>query len=250
MIENLKGGYDFIPGTDYLSFGAVAKQGFAIERAVLRNPQPVENALAIVEAHLASIGRPLAALCGFEFRQYLTRQPAYEEFAAFNAKYIQDIRAANLLVGDRVPVARTNVIMNTGVDRKGGFLFAFSYTVPDPSPAKNFVMAAIPEVRFKSTGPEIVEAGQTSPEATQRKIEFILDASTKNLAQMGVTWDDVTGTQLYCEIDVYPWAQSLILPTMKTAGWRGIQWHRSVPPASPAIIEFDFRSVRADLMLG
>lgn len=250
MLANSQGRFDFLPGTDFLSFAAIAKPGFAIERVVLRNPHPAETAFARVERHMAHIGRPMAALCGLEYRQYLARQLTGEEFGTFNSNHVKNLTAANLMVDGHVPVARTNVVLNTGEEKAGGYLSAFSYTVPSERAGPgNFVFAAIPEVRFTSAGFEVIAAGETSPEALESKLDFILDAASRRLAEIGASWADVTGSQLYCEANLHPFLKSKMLAAMGEGGWRGIQWHHSLPPVGPAIIELDFRSVRADLIL-
>jgi hypothetical protein len=59
---------------------------------------------------------------------------------------------AGLLIGERVPMTRTNVAVPDGNETHR--IFAFSYTTPVPpstsSQSPTFVVAAVPEVRRKS----------------------------------------------------------------------------------------------------
>lgn len=252
MKTNERGNYRFLPGSSFLSFAAVAQPGYAIERAVFRTPQPFESFLDVIERHLAERGRPLHALCGLEFRQFTPRQSTIEEFVGFNAGYVKRVAEAGLLVDGLVPIARTNVVVNLPDSPASGGLLAFSYTVlrqsRDPQTGY-FIFAAAPEVRFLPGRFEIIEPGGVSPEAIRRKTEFIVSSVDERMADLGLRWADVTGAHLYCEADLHPLLCSLILPRMKAAAWRGVQWIHALPPAMPAIIELDLRSVCADLII-
>jgi hypothetical protein len=251
MISNPKGNYDFIPGSPYLSFGVVAQPGFTIERAVFRKNRLVETGLEEVARHLRSRGRTLQALCAMEFRQFAQHQWAPEGFAAFNAGHVSRLTQAGLTVEGKVPVARTNVIVNNGQPASDGGLHAFSYTVPQERPVsgRSFVLAAIPEVRFLPQGMEIIAEGDTSDAALESKLRFILEKASERVAEIGGHWNDVTGTQLYCEVDIHPFLRNTVLHVMQGGGWRGVQWHQALPPIGPAIMELDVRSVTADIYL-
>ncbi|TAL76415.1 MAG: hypothetical protein EPN76_11630 [Burkholderiaceae bacterium] len=251
MITNPRGGYSFLPGSTYLSFAAVAQPGYALERAIFRTPRPLDSGFEAVQKHLASLGRPAQALCGLEFRQYSSLQWPRPRFDEFNMRHAHRLENADMLVGGKVPVARTNVVLNTGQPEEEGGLHAFTYTVPAARPAArpDFLLAAIPEVRFLPGVEEVIAKGETSPEALHRKIRYILDTATARLAEMGVSWDDATGIQLYSEADLKPIFKDVLLAALKAGGWRGVQWHHALPPVGPSIIELDARSVRADITL-
>lgn len=251
MIVNPLGGYRFLPGSSYLSFASVAQPNYAIERAVFRTPRPLDSGFEEVKEHLISLGRPVQALCGMEFRQYSPEQWPRESFIDFNKHHVERLAKADMLVDGKVPVARTNVVLNSGQAKSEGGLHAFSYTVPRTQPAArlDFVLAAIPEVRFLPGIEEVIAEGETSPDALHRKISYILETATARLAQLGLSWDDATGIQLYSEADLKPIFKNVLLGTMKLGGWRGVQWHHALPPIGPSIIELDARSVRADIVL-
>lgn len=251
MISNQQGNYDFLPGSTYLSFGCVAQPGFAIERAVFRTNRPVENCLQEVAGHLRSRGRSLKALCAMEFRQFAPHQWTHEEFAVFNSGHVGRLTQAGLTVDGKVPIARTNVIVNNGQPASDGGLHAFSYTVPQERPVtgRSFVLAAIPEVRFLPDRMVVIAEGDRSPAALEAKLRFILEKASERVLALGGSWGDVTGTQLYCEDDIHPFFRSVLLHAMKGGGWRGVQWHQALPPIGPAIMELDVRSVTADIYL-
>jgi hypothetical protein len=92
LVTNERGGYSFLPGTPFFSFVAVASPGFEMVRAIFRRPPPFPEGLAAVHRHLRAAGRPMQALCGFEFRN--GRQATMQEFMAFNKIYIEQMRKA------------------------------------------------------------------------------------------------------------------------------------------------------------
>jgi len=251
MITNPLGGYGFLPGSSYLSFAIVAQPGYAIERAVFQTPRPLDAGLHEVVEYLAAKGRPAQALCGMEFRQYLPRQWPRKSFDEFNAQHVRRLTEAGMLVEGKVPVARTNVVLNSGQSQAEGGLHAFSYTVPITRPTKHpdFVLAAIPEVRFRANVEEVIAEGEASPQALRLKIDYILNTASQRMASLGLSWDNATGIQLYSEADLKPIFKDVLLDTLKAGGWRGIQWHHALPPIGPSIIELDARSVRADITL-
>ena len=203
LVPNPLGGYLFLPGLPFLSFAVLAAEGFEIVRATFRRPPAFSEAFAAIEGHLRSSGRPLHALCGLELRS--GRQATPQEFAAFNGPYTECLREVGLLVGDRVPMTRTNVAVPGGEGTHQ--LFAFSYTVPVPRPASQqsptFVLAAVPEVRNIGSQPEVVAAGDTSIEGLRQKSVFVLEALESSLEALGVVWSDVTGVQLYTLSDLH-----------------------------------------------
>lgn len=252
MIINSLGGYRFVPGGTYLSSASVAQPGHAIERAVFRTPRPLDAGFNEIRRYLASIGRPPQALCGMEFHQYSSEQWPRQRFNELNSLYIQRLAEANLLIEGKTPIARTNVVLNTGRAQDQGGLHAFSYTVPAAQPATrpDFVLAGIAEVRIVDGGnKEVIAEGETSPEALLRKISYILETATDRLSQLGLSWNDATGIQLYSEADLKPIFKDVLLRTMQSGGWRGVQWHHALPPIGPSIIELDARSVRADIVV-
>jgi hypothetical protein len=251
LVPNQRGGYLFVPGIDAFSFAARAAEGFAVVRTTFRRQRLFPDGLTDVEMHLRAAGRPLHALCGLELRS--GQQMTLPEFAAFNGVYNGRMREAGLLVDDRMPLTRTNVVISgTTLSHR---LYAFTYTVPvqgsDSSGSPTFMSSGIPEVRNLNLGPnaEVVAAGDTSSNGLRQKAAFVLETIDGLLQTLGVRWNDVTGTQLYTVHDIHPLILSLVLPKIGEAAWRGIQWHHTPLPVVGADIEIDVRSTQTELMI-
>jgi len=248
LVANERGGYLFVPGMPFFSFGAVAANGFEVVRAMFSRPPVFPEGLDAVERHLHSAGRPMQALCGFEFRN--GRQATMAEFMAFNDSYIDRLRRSGMLVGDQMPLTRSNLVLtDTGASHR---IHAFTYTVPTSSPSNRlptFVVAGIPEVRFLDPNPLIVAKDDLSLNGLRQKTVFILDTIERLLTTMGATWSDVTGIQLYTVRDLHPLIESVVLPRIGEAAMRGIQWHYVRLPVEGGDVEIDVRSVRAELVI-
>ena len=248
LVFNERGGYSFLPGTPFFSFVAVASRGFEMVRAVFRRPPAFPEGLAAVERHLRAVGRPMQALCGFEFRN--GHQATMQEFMAFNKIYIERMRKADALVKDQMPLTRSNLVLQ-GTDAAHR-IHAFTYTVRAASPANgrpSFIVAGIPEVNFAAPTPEIVASGDGSLAGLREKTVFVLDSIERLLADIGAGWSDVTGIQLYTLRDLHPLLESVVLPKIGDAAHRGIQWHHVLLPVVGGDVEIDVRSVSTELMI-
>jgi hypothetical protein len=245
MMTNERGGYLFVPGQPFFSFGAVAASGFEINRASFREPPVFPEGLAAVERYLRAAARPLQALCGLELRN--GRQANMQEFMIFNDRYIESLRKAGVLVANQMPVTRSNLVV-TGAEALHR-IHAFTYTVPVSSASSRrptFVIAGIPEVRFLGPKSEIVAKGDVSLNGLRQKTAFVLDTIAGLLTTMGVGWSEVTGIQLYTVRDLHPLVESVLLPRIGPAAQRGIQWHYVLLPLEGGDVEIDVRSVRAE----
>src|SRR5690606_3285552 len=101
------GGYRYIKGVFQYSSGVAAQPGFEIERARLLKPLPLVEGFALVEKHLAALGRPTTAFCACELR---SAAPFTEqEFVAFNREYVKTLERWGIYKDEQNPVARTNV---------------------------------------------------------------------------------------------------------------------------------------------
>src|SRR5690349_877767 len=126
LVENKRGGYSFLKGISPYSAGAVAQPGFAIEHARLRAPLALTAGFNAIDAHLKSLSRPRAALCGIELR---SPQPfTFQGFADFNLRYVSVLKSWDLLQDGLNPIARTNVAPELSPPSEPA-LFGFSYTV-------------------------------------------------------------------------------------------------------------------------
>ncbi|WP_373376110.1 hypothetical protein [Cupriavidus nantongensis] len=253
MRINHQGNYSFVPGISFLSFATFASPGYRIRRAVFRDGPPAAAALEVIEAHLHEQGRPLAALCGMEFRQYSSRQLTRDEFGVFNQAYIDRLAAKGLLIDGAVPIARTNVVVDNG--NHGDALHAFSYTVPaEPADSaespQDFIFSAIPEVRFTPQGETVVAEGETSPAAWLNKVTYILDVADARLNDAGLDWSSVTDIHLYSTSDLHAVITGPMRSRTEPASWNGMQWTHALPPIGPSQVELDFRRVSAEERIG
>jgi len=269
LVLNARGGYRFLPGVAFLSFGVVAADGFEIVRTTFRQPRPFAAGMTDVERLLKGSGRPLHALCGLELRSQRPLSP--EQFVGFNQAYTAHLEKAGLLVGTDVPVTRTNVAFGASGAPTNGMsgapevtIHACSYTMPtargERSTAPTFVLAGMPEIRnlrdFRNAAsrpqrPDIVAANDTTPAglptpaALRQKTEFILTALAETMRTLGVGWGDVTGVQLYTLHDVQPLLADLILPRVGVAARLGIEWHHTLPPGVQ--VEIGVRGIRQEI---
>ena len=149
-------------------------------------------------------------------------------------------------MGEFVPIARTNVALE-GVN--GHQIHAFTYTVsaprPEPTRTRTFVVAAVPESR----GPEVMAAGDTTPEGLRRKTALILDTIESRMEAMGVGWGDATGAQLYTTHDLRAVPTTLVRPRLAAMARHGIQLHHALPPVLGLEVELDVRSTGMELVL-
>jgi hypothetical protein len=173
-----------------------------------------------------------------------------QEFMAFNQTYIEQMRKLDVLVKGQMPLTRSNLVV-PGTDAAHR-IHAFTYTVPaTPSTSGRpmFVVAGIPEVRFAAPTPEIVAENDSSLAGLREKTVFVLESIERLLADVGAGWSDVTGMQLYTVRDLHPLLESVVLPKIGDAAWRGIQWHHVLLPLIGGDVEIDVRSVRTELTI-
>ena len=265
LVVNEPGGYRFLPGVPFLSFGAVAADGFEIVRTTFRQPRPFAAGLADIQRLLEGSGLSFHALCGLELRS--ARPLSGKEFDEFNQEYTGRLKAAGLLVGDDVPVARTNVAFSaSGTRAKGNSgapevtIHGWSHSRPTARgvrpAAPTFVLAGVPEIRnLRAAGlgrepADIVAIGETTADgfptsaALRQKTEYILTSLAQTMRTLGVEWADVTGVQFYTVHDVHPLLADLILPRLGVAARLGVEWHHAWPPGVQ--MEIGVRGVREE----
>lgn len=266
LVVNERGGYRFLPGVPFLSFGVVAADGFEIVRTTFRQPRPFAAGMADIERALKASGLPLHALCGLELRS--ARPLSRQEFGEFNQAYIRHLKAAGLVIGDDIPVTRTNVAFSASERLTDGMsgapdvtIHAWSHSRPATrgvhATAPTFVLAGIPEIRnLRAAGlgrerPDIVAMGDTTSDgfptlaALRQKTEFILTALDQTMRTLGVEWADVTGVQLYTVHNAHPLLADLILPRLGVAARLGVEWHHAGPPGVQ--VEIGVRGMRQEI---
>jgi hypothetical protein len=238
------GGYRYIKAGFQFSSGIAAEPGFAVERARLRRPLPLEEGFAAVEAHLASLGRPTTAFAACELR---SAEPFTEQgFEAFNRQYVRTLERWGVYRAGANPVARTNVCPEFEKPATP-CLYAFSYTVEGSG--GGFIVAGGAEVRG---GPEgyasrTVRHGETSPEAMLDKVRFVVALMGERLKALGFSWRDAASTQAYTVHDI----GALVGPELAARGAApgGLTWHFARPPVVGLEFEMDVRGAAREILL-
>lgn len=256
LIENVGGNYRFLKSISPYSSGVVAAPGYEIVHATLNAPLQFQAGFQWIARHLASVGRPIQALCAVELRS--PRPFSFEGFDEFNAGYRAALADAGILIEDPLqgmdglnPVARTNVAPDVCPPAEPS-LYAFSYTVPGPeSDARpTFVVAGAGELLEGSLDPQaIVRPGDVSADAIREKAAYVMGCMVARLRGLGVGWHQVSAVNVYTVHDIFPFLQHEILPGLGSAGWHGVRWHYARPPIVGVEYEMDVRSVGTEFHL-
>ena len=242
--RNPAGGFRFIRGVFPYSAGVAAEPGFEIERLRFASPPTMDEGWGRIEAHLASIGRPLAAFCACELRS--PRPFSEDGFRAFNRGYGAVLRDRWGVFAEGInPVARSNVCPEIDPPAEPVF-HAFSYTVPGSR--GGFVIAGCGEVPegkddYRS---HIVRRGDVSPEGLREKARWVLAEQERRMGALGSGWKDVTAAQLYTVHDPHPFLADELARrgTMRA----GLTWHFCRPPVLEIDFEMDARAVPRELV--
>jgi hypothetical protein len=248
VVQHPAGDYQFVTfssdprvlGNAPFSNAVVALPGYEVIHATFQRPLPYHDGFAAAGRHLASIGRPRAALCAVELR--CPEPHTRESFAAFNAEYRTQLMDWDLFVNGQNPVARSNIAPGVNPPAET-LLYAFSYTVPtDGGVGKTFVISGAPEK------PE-VRPGETSPDALREKTASVMQAMHTGLESVGAGWEDVTALNLYTQHDIHAFLDTQMLSAMGPAVAHGVHWFWSCPPVVGLEIEADIRAIRDELRL-
>ncbi|MBK5294241.1 MAG: hypothetical protein JJE04_21495 [Acidobacteriia bacterium] len=247
LISNPKGGYSFLRGISPYSAGAVSSAGFAIEHARFAAPGPLDAGFARVRAHLQKVGRPPQALCGMELRS--PKPFTFAGFNQFNSGYVQVLKDWGIFLDGLNPVARTNVAPEL-TPPSAPSLYGFSYTVPSAAKQKSFVVAGAGELPEGSLDPhDVVRMGQTSEDALREKARFVMGLMTGRINGLGVSWDEVTVTEIYTVHPICTYLAAEILKPMRGGGNHGVTWHYSRPPIESIEYEMDLRGCAREIVL-
>ncbi len=238
------GGYRFLPYTFQYSGGVVAEPGFTIERARFRRPLPLADGFAAIEAHLARLGRPPAALCACELRS--PAQFTEAGFTAFNRHYVERLAQWGIFRDEVNPIARTNVCPEIDPPATPSF-HAFCYTVPGNG--GGFVAAGSGEAREGPGGYDerIVRLGDTSVAGLRDKTRHVLAVMEQRLGELGRGWGEATATQLYTIWDLHPFLADEIV--RRGAMPAGLTWHYARPPVQGLEVEIDVRGVPRECVI-
>ncbi len=242
-----EGGYRYIKAVFQYSSGVAAEPGFEIERVRLLKPLPLAEGFAAVEAHLKRLGRPGTAFAACELR---SAAPFTEQgFHDFNREYVKTLARWGIYRDEINPVARTNVCPEYDKPARPS-LYAFSYTVPAPDAKRgSFIIAGGGELRggAGSLRERIVRYGETSPEALQDKVRYVMAEMEQRLAALGFSWNDAVSTQAYSALDIGALVGAEIVARGAAAG--GLAWHFARPPVIGLEYEMDVRGAARELVI-
>lgn len=242
------GGYRYIPSVFQYSAGVAAEPGFELERVRFRQPLPMAEAFAAVEAHLKQLGRPTTAFAACELRS----PAAFSDqgFKDFNRQYVTTLERWGLFHDDINPVARTNVcpVYHRPAEPS---MFAFTYTVPTTAkpPPRSFILAGGGDAR---SGPEpynerIIRLNDASPEGLREKILFVVDEMQRRMTALGFDWSDATSTQAYTVHNIGHLVGELLAD--RGAIQSGLVWVHSRPPVIGLDYEMDVRGIAHEHVL-
>jgi len=247
LIDNAAGGYRFLPGNRAFSGGVVPHAGHTLAHATLRAPLPYAQGFALIERHLAGLGRPYAALCAVELR---VPQPlSFADFADFNRGYIRLLADSGLQLDGLGPMARTNVAPAVSPPAEPS-LYAFSYTLPRAGAADTFVLAGAGDLPGGSTGPDsVVRRGETAPDALREKAAFTVNELDAAAAALGVAWRGATRVNAYTVHPLESYLVDIILGNISGAAAHGLHWFYSRPPIADMDFELDARSTAEEIFI-
>lgn len=247
LAENTRGNYSFLKGIAPYSAGVIAAAGFEIVHVRLSRYVPLRVGSQAIEAHLREAGRPLEAICGMELRS--PKPFSFSGFSEFNAGYVDVLKKWDLLVDGINPVARTNVAPAINPPAEPSF-YGFSYTVRSSTKRKTFVVAGAGELPEGSLDPhDVVRAGESSPAAIQEKMRFVIGLMEGRLKGLGVSWNDVTVSEIYSVHDIHPFLETELLTRQDEGGAHGLTWHYSRPPIQSIEYEMDLRGCATELVI-
>jgi hypothetical protein len=239
------GNFRYIPGVFQYSGGVAADPGYRLERVMFRNPVPLKDGFARVEAMLAAAGRPLTAFAACELR---SPEPLTEHgFRAFNEIYVGTLAKWGIFdtAARTNPVARSNVCPEIEKPAEPSF-HAFVFTVPEANAAPSFHVAGSGEaVEGKANYRDhTVRLGDVSPPAMKEKARYVLGEMERRMGLLGFKWADTTASQLYTVHDPHPFLASEIV--RRGAATRGLTWHYARPPVVDLEYEMDCRGISVE----
>jgi hypothetical protein len=234
-----EGGFAFLEGVYPYSQGAVALDGYAIERVA--RPVPLAEGFHRIAAHLEGLGRPKTAFCACELRS--PKPFSFAGFADFNRGYVAVLERWGLFRDGRNAVARSNVAPKIDAPVEPSF-YAFSYTVPAAHEGRDFVVAGSGEWPEGGRFPEDIVARDDVSEAGMRtKAAWVLDMMQARLSGLGgLRFSQASTVQVYTVQD-FP----MDLVAQRAGG--AVTWHYCRPPIEGLEFEMDARSISVERRL-
>ena len=231
-VINAVGGFRFLP-TDNgpFSAGVAAEPGYQIVRVHAPHHTPLDDGFRLVEQTLEAAGRPIGALCAMELR--IPKPLSRRGFDEFNVPYVAQHERWGLRVDGKMAPARTNVAPEVQPPSHP-CLHAFCHTVEGDGPRSTFVISGAPE-------PPGTPGGLA---ACWKAIAETLD---DRMNQLGVSWADVTDTQIYGTRRDHELFAEAGLPLFAELARPGLRWFFSRPPMDELKLEIDVRGLSREI---
>ena len=243
------GNFSYLPGSGIYCRGAVADPGFTLVHATLQKPAPLAQGFALIQQHLAGMGRLTSSLCGLELR--IAQPLTFDGFGALSASYIKLLDQYALRDGVNATTTRTNVAIEpAALGPKTPSIYGFTYTVPGDRPGgrKGFIGSGIGELTGGARK-DIVLVGKTSPRAMREKAKWVMGAIGVQMKKLGVKWQDVSVTTVYTALSIDSYIDDVIVGGMGPAARYGVHWIYSHPPIKEIEFEIDIRGTSQELFL-
>jgi hypothetical protein len=247
LLSNPRGNFSFIEGISPYSGGVIASPGFSVEHVRLLRPIPWREGFRRIDAFLQQAQRPRQALCAIALRS--PKPFSFGGFNQFNADYVEQLKAWNLHVEGRNPVARTNVAPAVAPPPEPS-LYSFAITRPTTSSARSFVVAGGGELPEGSLDPhDVIRRGELSADALSEKARYVMGLMAGRLKTLGVGWEHVSVTNIYTVHDLNAMLAKDILPRMGKASEHGVVWNYTRPPIESIEYEMDLRGCAHETLL-
>jgi hypothetical protein len=229
-----EGGFAFLEGVFPYSQGAVALDGYALERVRFARPVPLAEGFRRIAAHLQGLGRPKTALCACELRS--PRPFSFDGFGEFNRGYVAVLEQWGLYRDGRNAVARSNVAPEIDPPAEPSF-YAFSYAVPAAHERRDFVVAGSGEWPEGGRFPEDIVSGLNN------KVVWVLDKMEERMRGLGAFgFGDASAVQVYT-------VQRFPMDLVAQRAGSAVVWQYCRPPIEGLEFEMDARSVSVERRL-
>jgi len=235
-----QGGYRFIKAVFQYSGGVAAMSGYSIRRVRFMALVPLQEGFRRIKDFMDNAGRPMTSFCACELR---SPKPFSETgFTDFNRQYVTTLTDWKLFDGTTNPVARSNVCPEISPPAEPSF-HAFSFTVPDASNSRSFVIAGSGEAKEGGAtyAERTVRLGETNAEAMREKAIFVLSEMERRMQALSLAWADTTASQVYTVHDLHPFLADEIV--RRGAAQSGLTWHFARPPVVSLEYEMDCRRI-------
>jgi hypothetical protein len=236
MVEHPNGSYRFYPANSAYSAGFAVSAGYEITALRLLNCTSLVDGFSRIDAEISRRGLSSASLAGLQLRS--PGAFTFDEFADFNAQYINLLSERSLILNGVNPVSRTNVIPVQKGPAKPIIEIAFIVHPSRRVGGSDFVVAGAGEVAGE-LGPEnIIARGDLSPKGLKLKVECVLEIICERLSTLGFSNDCPTTINVYTKQEILDLAEKIAerLPSVAQNGYTS--W-LSKPPVAEIEFEMD-----------